>query len=273
MYGITLRLKRIFNNDTKKTIILPLDHGVSNGAIQGLWNLRSTLRSLCNTQKIDAVLAHRRMVSLLTEPDIPALGSILHCSASTTFANANKKVLVATVEEALHYGIDALSVHINLGESEESTMLKDFGMLVSKANTMGVPVLAMMYVRRGTQTSTAVEDVQHAARVADDLGASIIKVPYTGTIEGFSTVVSACTVPVVVAGGIPSNDVRALLQNIYDALQAGARGISIGRGIFAATHPEALLNTVHLIVHNGMDVEKAFQLYTVMSQQESIRDR
>ncbi len=41
--GKSVRLERIFNRNTGKTIIVPLDHGVSVGPIFGIVDLRVTV--------------------------------------------------------------------------------------------------------------------------------------------------------------------------------------------------------------------------------------
>ena len=61
----------------------------------------------------------------------------------------------------------------------------------------------MMYVRDGAKESEYdPKKVAHAARVAEELGADIVKVNYTGSIESFARVVSGVKIPVVIAGGL-----------------------------------------------------------------------
>ena len=51
----------------------------------------------------------------------------MHLSASTALAPySEKKVLVTQVEEALTYGVDGISIHVNLGGEDAAQMLKDF---------------------------------------------------------------------------------------------------------------------------------------------------
>lgn len=43
--------------------------------------------------------------------------------------------------------------------------------------------------------------VTHAARLGAELGADVVKVSYTGSVESFREVVNGCHVPVVIAEG------------------------------------------------------------------------
>jgi DhnA family fructose-bisphosphate aldolase class Ia len=89
------------------------------------------------------------------------------------------------------------------------------------------------------------------------MGADMIKTVYTGSAESFQEVVEACPVPVVVAGGPKTDEPRALLQMVYDAMQSGAVGIAIGRNIWQATNPPATIRALAKIIHHGWSVDEA----------------
>ena len=40
MIGKEIRLERIINRNTKKTVIIPMDHGITVGPIPGLVNMK-----------------------------------------------------------------------------------------------------------------------------------------------------------------------------------------------------------------------------------------
>src|SRR3972149_3350803 len=110
------------------------------------------------------------------------LGLILHLSASTTLSpDANRKVLVATVEDALRMGADAVSIHVNLGAEDEARMLRDFGTVSTDCQRWGMPLLAMIYTR-GPKIRSEFDAryVRHAARVGAAGGAGIPPSPING---------------------------------------------------------------------------------------------
>lgn len=101
-----------------------------------------------------------------------------------------------------------------------------------------MPLLAMMYARGpAIKNGFAPDVVAHCARVGVELGADIVKVPYTGDMESFSDVVSACCVPVVIAGGERMDSTRDVLQMVHDAIKAGGAGHLHGPQRVPASQP------------------------------------
>jgi DhnA family fructose-bisphosphate aldolase class Ia len=140
--------------------------------------------------------------------------------------------LTGTVEEAVSLGADGISIHINLGGEEEAEMLKALATVSTECSKFGLPLLAMMYIRGGDLDPSNPELLAHAARVADEAGADIVKVNYSGDISSFQSVIEGCKIPVVIAGGAKKDNFAEFLKQVKDALLAGAAGVSIGRNIF-----------------------------------------
>lgn len=259
--GKEIRLERIMNRETGTTVIVPMDHGTTVGPVKGLINLKETVNKVAEGGA-NAIVIHKGMVSAGHRRRGRDIGLIIHLSASTCLSpTPNNKVLVCTVEEAIKLGADAVSIHVNIGAEDEATMLKDFGLISAKALEWGMPLLAMVYARGPkirNQYDPAV--VKHAARVGAELGADIVKVPYTGSPETFSQVVEGCPIPVVIAGGEKMNTVEDVLRMVKGAMEAGAAGVSIGRNVFQHENPEAMVRAISLIVHNGATVEEALEV-------------
>ncbi|PTN37181.1 2-amino-3,7-dideoxy-D-threo-hept-6-ulosonate synthase [Desulfonatronum sp. SC1] len=259
--GKQIRLERILNRDTRRAIIVPLDHGVTVGPLSGLTDMRQTLSQIA-TGGANAVVMHKGLVRCGHRGSGPDIGLIIHLSASTSLSPfPNAKTLVASVEEALRLGADGVSVHVNLGDENEREMLEDMGRVSAAAASWGMPMLAMMYAR-GPKVPNEYdpEVVAHCARVGVELGADLVKVPYTGDMDSFQRVVDACCVPVVIAGGPKMNSVRDVLQVVSDSIKAGGAGLSIGRNIFQAEKPKSLLRAMHGIVHDDLSVDQAMEV-------------
>ncbi|WP_045218150.1 2-amino-3,7-dideoxy-D-threo-hept-6-ulosonate synthase [Desulfonatronum thioautotrophicum] len=258
--GKQIRLERILNRDTRRAIIVPLDHGVSVGPLSGLTDMRQTLSRIA-TGGANAVVMHKGLVRCGHRGSGPDIGLIIHLSASTALSPyPNAKTLVASVEEALRLGADGVSVHVNLGDENERMMLEDMGQVSATAASWGVPMLAMMYARGPKVPNEYDPDVvAHCARVGVELGADVVKVPYTGDMDSFQRVIDACCIPVVIAGGPKMDSVRAVLQMVSDSISAGGAGLSMGRNIFQAEDPQALLKAMHGIVHDDVSVEQAME--------------
>ncbi|EFL51904.1 predicted phospho-2-dehydro-3-deoxyheptonate aldolase [Solidesulfovibrio fructosivorans JJ]] len=261
--GKSIRLERIVNRDTGRTIIVPLDHGVSVGPIDGIADMREAVTNIVSGGA-NAVLMHKGVVRCGHRARGRDVGLIIHLSASTDLSPfPNAKTLVCTVEEAIKLGADAVSVHVNLGDETEARMLDDLGRVTEAAASWSVPVLAMMYARGPKIKNQFDADVvAHCARVGNELGADIVKVPYTGDPESFARVVAGCCVPVVIAGGPKVDSRRALLEMIADSVAAGGAGLSVGRNVFQDPDPAKLLAAVTAIVHKGAGVDAAMESLT-----------
>ena len=259
--GKAIRLERIMNRNDGRTIVVPLDHGVTVGPIYGIVDLRDTVNQVADGGA-NAVLMHKGIPRCSHRAGGKDIGLIIHLSGSTALSpTPNAKALVGSVTDAIKLGADAISVHINLGDETEPQMLADLGRLCSEANEWGMPVLAMMYAR-GPKIENEYDPavVAHCARVGVELGADIVKVNYTGDPESFARVVEGCCVPVVIAGGPKMDSERDLVQMVYDSVQAGGSGLSVGRNIFQHPAPAKIVGALNKVVHEDWDVDRAMEL-------------
>jgi DhnA family fructose-bisphosphate aldolase class Ia len=195
----------------------------------------------------DAIIAHRGLIARgLLENTSAAI--IMHLSAATALSGrAEVKTLLTGVEDAMHLGADAVSVHVSFGVPEETPMLAGAGRIAARCDQWGIPLLVMAYVA-GLPPTQEPAKVAHAARVAAELGADLVKVPYTGAVESFAAVCSASFVPVLMSGGekAPWADV---LADVRDAMTAGARGVCIGRNVFQREDPAVALAELRAAIH------------------------
>ena len=249
MQGKEIRLKRL-RKHSDRLLIVPMDHGVSSGPIHGLKDFQSSIQSVIQGGA-DAIILHNGLAKQVAGIINPAeCEIIMHLSASTSLSPyANRKGLVSSVQHAIRQGVSAVSVHVNLGERYEFEMLRDLGKVAEECDQWEIPLLAMMYVRDGKKESEYdPEKVSHAARIAEELGADIVKVNYTGTTEGFAEVCSSVKIPVLIAGGPKTGSSTEFLAMVSDAIRAGAAGVSIGRNIFQSSHPTQLVGKIRKIL-------------------------
>jgi len=255
--GKTRRLRKIFRQDGK-TVMIPMDHGVSVGPIEGLADMSETIDNVAKGGA-DAVLVHAGIAKTV---DNQGMGLILHLSGATRLTREpNWKTQLSTVKSALRLGADAVSVHINVGSEHEQHMLDQFSRILDESDDVGLPVLAMMYPRGpGIQNEHAYEVVCHAARLGYELGADIVKTNYTGDVESFRNVVKSVKAPVIVAGGPKAASESEALQLVSDSIKAGAAGVSIGRNVFQHNKPTLMTRALVEIVHNGSSPMQALSI-------------
>ena len=261
MFGKNIRTERIIDRRTGNAVIVPMDHGISIGPIDGIVDMKRTVNAV-SEGGATAVLMQKGLIPYGHRTEGHDVGLILHLSASTNIGStSNSKVLVATVEEAIKLGADAVSIHVNLGAESEPQMLSDMGKISRECSEWGMPLLIMAYAR-----GPAVKDqfdpdtVAHCARVAMEMGADLIKVSYTGDVDSFRNVVKGALAPVLIAGGPKMSSDAEILNMVKDSMEAGGKGVSIGRNIFQHKNPKAMTEAISGIVLKGLSVKEASKL-------------
>jgi fructose-bisphosphate aldolase/2-amino-3,7-dideoxy-D-threo-hept-6-ulosonate synthase len=256
MIGKEIRLERIIDRNTKRSVIIPMDHGFTLGQIEGLTDMAQIISEV-SEGGANAIVLHKGMVKTGHRKHGKDIGLIVHLSASTSMnPDPNDKVLVCTVEEAISLGADAVSIHINLGAPNESRMLESAGVISKECTRWGLPLLIMVYPRGKDISPTSPKSVGHCVRVAEELGADLIKTNYTGDVESFRRITQACSVPVLIAGGEKGGDLETL-TTIRDAISAGAAGVAMGRNAFQRPDPKRYVHSICNVVHYGVEPEKA----------------
>ena len=256
--GKAIRLERILDRKTRRTVIVPMDHGISVGPIAGLTDMPATVDKVAEGGA-NAVLGHMGLPLHGHRGYGHDIGLIVHLSASSSLApDPNHKVLVTEVEDAIRVGADAVSIHVNVGADDEAEMLHDLGRVARTCDLWGMPLIAMMYPRGPkVKSEHGPGYVKLAARIGSELGADIVKTNYTGSPDTFRDVVKGCSVPVVIAGGPKMDTEKDLLQMVYDAVQVGGAGVAFGRNIFQAENPTLLVKRLCSVVHKGLTPEEA----------------
>lgn len=250
--GKQLRLRRLLHPDGRG-VVVPMDHGVSVGPLDGLVE---PARAVASVQAAESIVVHKGLVRHVAG-ELRGLGLWLHVSASTSLnPDGNDKRLVADVEEVLRLGADGVSIHVNVGAATESRMVEDMGRVSDACDRHGLPLLAMMYPRGpAIRDPHDVELVKHVARLGDELGADVLKVPYTGSPETFREVVRSVGVPVLISGGAKADRDEDFLRMVAGSIEAGGAGVSVGRNIWQAKDVPAMTRAVHRLVHDRVSVE------------------
>ncbi|MGV9198857.1 MAG: 2-amino-3,7-dideoxy-D-threo-hept-6-ulosonate synthase [Promethearchaeia archaeon] len=260
MIGKQIRIERIINRKSKRTIIIPMDHGLSVGTIKGLENMAQMVDKVA-LGGANAVLVHSGMVGAGHRQSGKDIGLIIHLSGATNLApDPNRKVIVCSVERAIKMGADACSIHINIGADDEPEMLQDAHKVVEKCRTWGMPLIAMMYPR-GAKIADEhnPEVVNVAVRAGAEIGADIVKTNYTGDIDSFKKIIDGVDIPVIIAGGPKMDTTQDLLKMVYDSIQAGGSGVAFGRNVFQAENPTKLVRAIAKIVHKEYSVDEVLK--------------
>lgn len=245
-----LRVQRLFRHGDGRLLVVPLDHSVTDGPLPR-GDVNTLVGELAGTG-VDAVVLHKGRIRHIDPRSFAAMSLIVHLSASTRHApDPNAKYLVADVAEAVRLGADAVSVHVNLGSDQEVRQITDLAAVSEDCDRWNIPLLAMVYARGPKIRDSRTPDlVAHAASLAADLGADIVKTDYAGTPAHMAAVARACPIPVIVAGGPRMNEPQAVLSHVSDALRGGVAGVAVGRNVFQASQPGRMASAIADLVHD-----------------------
>ncbi|UPM42360.1 2-amino-3,7-dideoxy-D-threo-hept-6-ulosonate synthase [Halocatena salina] len=253
--GVRARLERIGTGG--RYVIVPMDHGITLGAITGLERIERTIDAV-TSGGADSVLTQKGIAERV-HGNTNGAGYIVHLNGSTVSGpDTNDKRITGTVKAAIRRGADAVSMHINVGSDHEPKQIEDLAEITERAAEFGLPVLAMTYARGPGVDEHDADALAHAVRLGEELGADLVKTAYSGDPNSFEQVTDATSLPVVIAGGKPESDYESL-QAVRGAMDAGAAGVSMGRTVFQHDDPEAITRAVVDVVHEDRTAEKALQ--------------
>lgn len=255
MLGKKIRLERIVDRNSKKTVTVPLIHGVGMGPIQGIRDIRNRVDTVA-LGGANAVILHKGIVSSAHRRSGRDIGLILHLTATL---QDGRQALVTDVEEALVIGADAVSIRVDVGPKHEEEMLKMLGRVSRDASRWGMPLFALMDPGNVKDKDKQLKNLMRAVRIGAEMGADMVRVPFSGTGENFRELVSVCPVPLIALGGEKKPRERDFLEMVHDIMKAGASGISAGRNIFQYKKPGNMIKAMSEIVHQGFDVATAMK--------------
>ena len=152
------------------------------------------------------------------------------------------------VEDALRLGADGVVVMGLIGTEAEEESLRLLASVAAECDRLGVVLIAEMLPGGLTATELSIDQLAVAAHVGAELGADIIKLPYRGPPNEFSSVTSNCYRPVVVLGG-PKREDGNFLDDLSGAMQANAAGVAIGRNIWSDPEPASITAQLAAFVH------------------------
>lgn len=252
-WGLANRMNRILKPATGRTVMLAVDHGYFLGPTSGLEEPRKTLGPLL--AHADSLMLTRGVLrtSVPPEADIPI---VLRVSGGTSvLKELSAEGLTVAMEDALRLNASAVTLSIFVGAEGERETLLNLARLVDEGEKYGIPVMAVTAVGKDM-----VRDARYlglATRIAAELGAHLVKTYYC---QGFEEVVRSTPVPLVIAGGkkVPEKDAITLAWN---AVQAGARGVDMGRNIFQSDSPVGMIRAVRAVVQEKAGVDEAFEIY------------
>lgn len=260
--GKAVRLARIINRKSGKVFFVTIDHGFHRGVLRGIEDAAAAIKKMVDGGP-DAITMHK---GLAKEYFAPHAGKVALAIKSTTFSpyHPNTDVPVATVEEVVKLGADAVSIGLLTGTKEQPAMFEHMGRISRECEEMGMPLVVHAYPKGEMikdEERYSAEHMSYSVRAAVECGADIVKTWYTGSYDSFARVVEASHGRVVVAGGAKADSMEGFFQVTYDLMRAGAIGVAYGRNIFQDPDPARLIRALKAIIHDGEKPAQAMAIY------------
>lgn len=162
--------------------------------------------------------------------------------------------------DAVRIDAAAVAVQVFIGGEHETQSVHNMTRLVDEGLACGMPVLGVTAV--GRELTRDARYLGLATRIIAELGAQMVKTYFCE--EGFEQVTAACPVPVIMAGGKKLPVLEALTM-ARRAIDQGASGVDMGRNIFQRQRPEAMIQAVRAVVHDGRSAQDAAEMYADLS--------
>lgn len=251
-WGLKDRMARIFRPSTGRTVMLAFDHGYIMGPTSGLERLDLSIVPLI--KYADSLMCTRGALRSVVPATSNKAICLRYSAGSSILTELNNECVIDPVD-AVRLNASAMAVMISMGGTYEAKTIENLVRTADYGYKYGIPTMGVTAV--GKEMARDAKYFGLASRVAAENGANIVKTYYC---DGFQKVVNACPVPIVIAGGKKLEELEAL-ELCYNAINDGAAGVDMGRNVFQSSKPEAMIQAVVGVVHDGLTPAQAFEKF------------
>jgi class I fructose-bisphosphate aldolase len=258
-------------------MVLPLDQGLEHGPTDFFPNPKALDTSfqfrLADEGRYSAIALGIGLADKYMREHAGRVPLILKLNGKTNIPDDAEAVspAFASVEDAVRLGADAVGYTVYVGSPRQDVEIREFARVRQECERFGMPLVVWAYPRgrdveaRGGKGSLYAQD--YAARVAEELGADVVKLHEPAADQGSSpqpyrslredaparlrrVVRSAGKVMVLFSGGVKQDDDAAVLRKVRLYMECGATGVMFGRNMWLRDFESALGLTrrVHAIL-------------------------
>lgn len=280
------RLRKLFNDETGKSVIIPMDHGFL-GVMEGIEDPLASLKRFTGL-RADALLINfgilklaHDFISSLEDPPGIIMGvdyiQIWDYQGWKTPLDADVIIghcISAQVEQAVKYNADAVKVYFATGMEPklQLTFIKNICEIVSACDKHDMPLMIEpttdgQYISADRKADPKI--IADGCRMALEFGADILKVPYPGNKpedkDRFAEICANSHVPVVMLGGSKKDSTLEILKVAQNGVEAGAKGTIFGRNVWQRPEEEMtrVVQALQDIVHRGVGAADAAGKYGI----------
>ena len=258
-----------------KLMILPIDQGLEHGPVDFFPNPPSAdpefQFKLAVEGGYSGIALHLGLAEKYAPKYAGKIPIVLKINGKTRIPSAAQPVspMTGSVEDAVRIGADAIGYTLYVGSPNQVTDFTQFRQVKADAERYGMPIIMWAYPRGEAVDKKGGRDslfaVDYAARVADELGADIVKLnvpvdnpktrsqqrsPYDkmelSYEEGVAKVVKTAGKCLVLfsGGGMMSDE--ELVHRAKACIEQGATGLIFGRNLWQREWDDALAMTKKL---------------------------
>ncbi len=280
-WGKTNRLAQVFRPNKKgeyHTVMLAVDHPYFQGPIEGLKDPRKTIQPL--VPYADAISPAKGTLEYCLDPKVttPVILRVTGGNSVTRKEELSDEHIITSIEEAVRLNAAGVSVSVYIDSEHQAQTIKNLGKAANQAARYGLLVLGITAVganlekmvkgEGGKDNEEAARYFAHAGRIIQENGADIVKTYYC---KNFEHVREGIQVPIVIAGG-KKVDEKEALEYTFNAIRGGAEGIDMGRNIFQAEDPLAMIQAIRKVVHDSYIPEEAHNFYLSQKKKNESRN-
>jgi len=251
-------------------MVLPLDQGLEHGPADFFKNPAALDTSfqfrLAEEGRYSAIALGIGLAEKYMGAHAGRVPLILKLNGKTNIPDDAEAVspAFASVLDAVRLGADAVGYTVYVGSPRQDVEIREYGRVRQECERFGMPLVVWAYPRgreveaKGGKGSLFAQD--YAARVAEELGADVVKLhepsadpgtspePYRSLREDAPSrlrrvVRSAGRVLVLFSGGEKQDDDAAVLRKVRLYMECGATGVMFGRNMWLRDYAAALALT------------------------------
>ncbi len=255
MTGTQIRLNHIFGRDGK-SVVVAMDHGLPGMFPLGHLADPASLLDAVAAGGADAILTTPGLARRFA-PHIGKLGLIVRLDGGTTpIGDAPRSSsLIATPEDAMRLGADAVAVMGFCGTEDEGRSLATLGKVATECRALELPLMAEM-LPLGFGAEPTVEEIALAARIAAEMGVDIVKTKFVGPQEAYRQVTETCFAPVLILGG-SERELGQVTDTIGQAVAAGVAGVAMGRSVWRSSDVRGTVGAIVAALHGRAPYTRA----------------